>query len=234
MIKYSINYTLLIVVLEELMTKKKVSKKKKVNTDVIAVFAILAFIILLGIGVSCFHSLNYNESVKKESATVKSTSLNEEKTLIITLGIVSIITIGIYTTVKIKTSIKKRRIMEEKLKRQREIEAAKKRLNESMYDDILKAGNSVLWERKKAEHILSEQRTGIRHKYDLNNINDYEDLQADSISNRKNNTYYSDEALGADEKQSALISAVKENKSLILIVLGIILVIIIFGIIIYI
>ena len=34
------------------MAKKKVTKKKRVNTDVIAVFAILAFIILLGIGVS--------------------------------------------------------------------------------------------------------------------------------------------------------------------------------------
>ena len=218
------------------MAKKKVTKKKKVNTDVIAVFAILAFIILLGIGVSCFHSLNYNENVKKESATASSTSLNEEKTLIITLGIVSIITIGIYTTVKIKTSIKKRRIMEAKLKRQREIEAAKKRLNESMYDDILKAGNSVLSERKKAEHILSEQRTNVRHKYDLNSFND-DELEDNNIKDRRNSTYYGDEALDEDEaieKQSALVSAIKENKSLILIVLGIILVIIIFGIIIYI
>lgn len=219
------------------MAKKKVTKKKKVNTDVIAVFAILAFIILLGIGVSCFHSLNYNENVKKESATASSTSLNEEKTLIITLGIVSIITIGIYTTVKIKTSIKKRKIMEAKLKRQREIEAAKKRLNESMYDDILKAGNSVLSERKKAEHILSEQRTNVRHKYDLNSFNDYEKLEDNNIKDRRSSTYYSDETLDEDEsieKQSALVSAIKENKSLILIVLGIILVIIIFGIIIYI
>lgn len=217
------------------MAKKKVTKKKKVNTDVIAVFAILAFIILLGIGVSCFHSLNYNENVKKESATARSTGLNEEKTLIITLGIVSIITIGVYTTVKIKTSIKKRRIIEAKLKRQREIEAAKKRLNESMYDDILKAGNSVLSERKKAEHIFLEQRANVRHKYDLNSFTD-DELEDNNINERRNNTNYVDGSLDdeAVEKQSALINAIKENKSLIFSVLGIILVIIIFGIIIYI
>lgn len=217
------------------MAKKKVTKKKKVNTDVIAVFAILAFIILLGIGVSCFHSLNYNENVKKESAAASNTGLNEEKTLIITLGIVSIITIGVYTTVKIKTSIKKKRIIEAKLKRQREIEAAKKRLNESMYDDILKAGNSVLSERKKAEHILLEQRANVRHKYDLNSFID-DELEDNNIKERRNNTNYVDRSFDdeAVEKQSALINAIKENKSLIFSVLGIILVIIIFGIIIYI
>lgn len=217
------------------MAKKKVTKKKKVNTDVIAVFAILAFIILLGIGVSYFHSLNYNENVKKESASASNTALNEEKTLIITLGIVSIITIGVYTTVKIKTSIKKRRIIEAKLKRQREIEAAKKRLNESMYDDILKAGNSVLSERKKAEHILLEQGANVRHKYDLNSFID-DELEDNNIKERRNNTNYVDGSFDdeAVEKQSALINAIKENKSLIFSVLGIILVIIIFGIIIYI
>ena len=217
------------------MAKKKVTKKKKVNTDVIAVFAILAFIILLGIGVSCFHSLNYNENVKKESAAASNTGLNEEKTLIITLGIVSIIIIGVYTTVKIKTSIKNKRIIEAKLKRQREIEAAKKRLNESMYDDILKAGNSVLSERKKAEHILLEQRANVRHKYDLNSFID-DELEDNNIKERRNNTNYVDGSFDdeAVEKQSALINAIKENKSLIFSVLGIILVIIIFGIIIYI
>ena len=217
------------------MAKKKVTKKKKVNTDVIAVFAILAFIILLGIGVSCFHSLNYNENVKKESAAASNTGLNEEKTLIITLGIVSIITIGVYTTVKIKTSIKKRRIIEAKLKRQREIEAAKKRLNESMYDDILKAGNSVLSERKKAEHILLKQRANVRHKYDLNSFID-DEIEDNNIKERRNNTNYVDGSFDdeAVEKQSVLINAIKENKSLIFSVLGIILVIIIFGIIIYI
>lgn len=217
------------------MAKKKVTKKKKVNTDVIAVFAILAFIILLGIGVSCFHSLNYNENVKKESAAASNTGLNEEKTLIITLGIVSIIIIGVYTTVKIKTSIKNKRIIEAKLKRQREIEAAKKRLNESMYDDILKAGNSVLSERKKAEHILLEQRANVRHKYDLNSFID-DELEDNNIKERRNNTNYVDRSFDdeAVEKQSALINAIKENKSLIFSVLGIILVIIIFGIIIYI
>lgn len=217
------------------MAKKKVTKKKKVNTDVIAVFAILAFIILLGIGVSYFHSLNYNENVKKESAAASNTGLNEEKTLIITLGIVSIITIGVYTTVKIKTSIKKRRIIEAKLKRQREIEAAKKRLNGSMYDDILKAGNSVLSERKKAEHILLEQRANVRHKYDLNSFTD-DELEDNNIKERRNNTNYVEGSLDdeAVERQSALINAIKENKSLIFSVLGIILVIIIFGIIIYI
>ncbi len=217
------------------MAKKKVTKKKKVNTDVIAVFAILAFIILLGIGVSCFHSLNYNENVKKESAAASNTGLNEEKTLIITLGIVSIIIIGVYTTVKIKTSIKNKRIIEAKLKRQREIEAAKKRLNESMYDDILKAGNSVLSERKKAEHILLEQRANVRHKYDLNSFID-DELEDNNIKERRNNTNYVDRSFDdeAVEKQSVLINAIKENKSLIFSVLGIILVIIIFGIIIYI
>lgn len=218
------------------MTKKKVSKKKKKNTDVIAVFSILAFIILLGVLMSCFHSMNSNENIKKESTTINSQELDEEKTLMITLGIVSVITIGIYTTVKIKASIKKKKIMEEKLRKQREIEAAKKRLKESQYDDILKAGNSILAERKKAEHILSEQRTTIKHKYDLNNFNEYD--EEDNLKRKNSNTYYNDRDIDfmEDDKsdKSAVMEAIRENKSLILTVLGIILVIVIFGIIIYI
>lgn len=218
------------------MEKKKVSKKKKKNTDVIAVFAILAFIILLGVVLSCINSYKNSEKLHKDQASVSKEELTQEKTLFITLGAISVVTIGIYTTVKIRSSIKKKRILEEKRRRQMEIEAAKKRISESKYDDILKAGNNILSERKKTEQILAKQNRNIRHKYDLNSFKDLDDDEFEE-SIRKNNGYsYNkrnyDDYDEKEKKSIIFVYAIKENKSLILGIIGIIIVLVIIGIII--
>lgn len=215
--------------------KNKVLKKKRINTDLVAVFAILACVILLGIGVSCFQNSDINGNAKNSTASMVKKQAEEETALIITLGVAAVVIIGLYTGIKIKNTMKKKKIIEEKLRKHQEIEAARKRLEELRYNELLMAGNTAVSEKRKEKYALSNQKTVIRHKYDFNSIDEYSDDKRDY--KEMGGTYYYDEddmysGEETDISKSAFINAVKENKSLVFSVAGIFAVIIIFVIII--
>ena len=58
------------------------------------------------------------------------------------------------------------------MNRRRELEEARKRIEQARYDDILSAGNAVLKSRRDINSSINRFESGIHHKYDLNNIED--------------------------------------------------------------
>lgn len=167
------------------VSSKKNKHRKNSNSDIIAILFIFAIIILFGIGVSVFKSSNTYKGIGRGSTSSRQEKIEEGTEIIIAAGAVSVVIAGIYIGFKISKAKKRKRILEEKLNRKRELEEARKKVERSKYEDILAAGKSVINDRRKYEKALDSQRSGIRHKYDLNSIDEeYEDEVAKAIRGR--------------------------------------------------
>lgn len=192
--------------MSERKDKNLKKKKKKKNGDVIVVLFVFAVIILSGIVMSILNVGGKNNKISKTGSEIAKEEQKRSNAIIITVGTASVLVVGAFVYVKVKAKRKKRKLLEEKLKRKKEIEAARERLAAGPYADILAAGKNVLSERKEVEHILESQNAGIRHKYDLNNIDDdyddEDDIPANSSNNRSMTRYEARSGMGYTDNKS--------------------------------
>lgn len=156
-------------------------KKKKLNSDTIAVLFIFAVIVLVGILLSWLQRDGSRMNLSHATTTVSKAQSTNNDVVIITVGVIAVIIVAIFVFIKISSVRKKRRILEAKLKKQRVLEEARKRVEAAKYGDILAAGSNAIKERKRAEEVLENQSKSIKHKYDLNKIDELNDEYLDEI-----------------------------------------------------
>ncbi len=163
---------------------KNKKKKKKINSDTIAVLFILAIIILIGIFVSWMQRDGSTKDISQSISGGHKATVTNNDVVIVTVGVVAVVIVAIFVIVKVSVVKKKKRILLEKIKKQKELEEARKRVEAAKYSDILAAGHSVLKERKLADKIIENKTNSVRHKYDLNNIDDLDDELIDNKHHR--------------------------------------------------
>lgn len=153
-------------------SKKRKKRKNRKNNDVLAVLFIFSLIILFGIVISLFHDTKININLMKNATTATQKEKIEGTSIIVATGAVAVVIAGVFVVVKIKYARKRKKYIEEKMNRRRELEEARKRIEQARYDDILSAGNAVLKSRRDINSSINRFESGIHHKYDLNNIED--------------------------------------------------------------
>jgi predicted nucleic acid-binding Zn ribbon protein len=145
---------------EEKQNDKK-KKKKSMDSDTITVLAILGALIVIGVVLSLFGvtqpgkalsgaGMNGQHETHDRSSSIK---------IIVACTLISLFFICLFIIKKIRD--KKRKIREqqlEKARKLRELEEARKRVQQAKMDEFLKAGQGELNRRKKEEELLKRGR----------------------------------------------------------------------------
>ena len=161
---------------------KEHNKKKKIDSDLVTVIFIITLIIVVAV---LFALFNYKGDSIKHTGTkaqIEQEQKENNEKIVITVGVSAAAIFAITAMYKIRNKKKKRKAIEEKLRKQKELEEAMSRIRSKRENSILAKNNtSVLSDRSKYKKDKYDEvddddivygSRGIRHKYDFNNIED--------------------------------------------------------------
>lgn len=179
---------------------KKINKRKKKrkNTDIIFVVFIFALIILMAVFFAWIQSGKNFQSISKNGNKGGFKDITSNEAVVISMGILATIGVIVFTVSRIKSNIKKKRIIEEKMRKLQEIAEARERVNNAKYEDILSAGRDALKERRNLRGSYGDNDY-VRHKYDLNHTEDELENDTEEYGRRRRYYMYDEEYNDSDE-----------------------------------
>lgn len=142
---------------------KQKKKKRKIDSDTLVIFTILAVILMIAV-LSAL--LNVDNNAPELSRKIAGKSRQKDSTgslaVILTCAFVSVFIIVLFVIKKIRDGKRKARLKAEQLekaRRMQEIEKARERVKMAKLDEFLLAGQSELEKRKRDETLLKNSRS---------------------------------------------------------------------------